>query len=698
MAKNTVVVSITSNIKGLQDGLDQAGTGLSKFGKAAGVAVAAAAAVTTAVGVKAVKSASDLEQAMGGMEAVFKDSSGQMTDWANKAANSVGLAKSEYANLSTILGAQLKNMGVPMDQLASQTNNLVGLGADLAAQFGGSTSDAVSALSSLLRGERDPIERYGVSMNEAAVNAKLAEMGLTGLSGEAEKNAKLQATLALLYAQTADAQGAFARESDTLAGAQQRLAAGSENLFATLGTSLLPAVTAVTSALGAMVGKVQESAIFQQLTGWLTGTSNAFADFIYGLLDGTTNLDFGGMFSGLLDAAVTGITTAADWLASGGASTLVNGIVSGRAAVFDAAFKVFPVILDALVTAIPAIVTGLQALIFQLAQALTTQAPIILQGAVTLFTSLLTAIVQILPGLIAQIVALLPVVLSALLSMIPALLQGAIQVFTAIVEALPVVIPLVITALVELLPKLVETVLGMIPTILDAAVQLFTSLVESLPIILPLLITAIIDLLPKIVQTVVNMIPRLIDAAVRLFTGLVDAIPRVLPQLIGALIGLAPQLVGAIIGLVPQLLQAGVNLIGGLVSGLWRAAGSVGSALLDIAKNAIGGFLSFLGIKSPSRLFMGYGKNVGEGLAIGLGRSEGVVSTALDSMAQLVGGFQTTLSTPDMTFASGSSNTLTGAGSAPVYNITVNTLKPSAETGREIVESIRFYESAGGRL
>ena len=95
-------------------------------------------------------------------------------------------------------------------------------------------------MSSLLRGERDPIERYGVSIKQADVNARLAAMGLTGLEGEAAKAAERQATLALLTDQTSSALGQFERESDTAAGAQQRATAEWENAQAKLGEALLP--------------------------------------------------------------------------------------------------------------------------------------------------------------------------------------------------------------------------------------------------------------------------------------------------------------------------------------------------------------------------------------------------------------------------------------------------------------------------
>lgn len=198
---------------------------------------------------ESIDKASALQQSAGAVDAIFADSAATIHKWAQSAAKDVGLSQNAYNELASVLGAQLKNLGVPLDQVAVKTNELVGLGADLAAQFGGSTSDAVAALSSLLRGERDPIERYGVTINDARIKAKLAEMGLGDLTGAAYDQAKAQATLALLYDQTAAAQGTFARESDTLAGAQQRLQATWDDTQAKLGTAFLPAMTTLANTL-----------------------------------------------------------------------------------------------------------------------------------------------------------------------------------------------------------------------------------------------------------------------------------------------------------------------------------------------------------------------------------------------------------------------------------------------------------------
>lgn len=217
---------------------------LGGIGKVAAVGAAAAVVAVAKLGAAAIKSASEQEQAFGATDSIFGRHAAKVKAAANSAATDVGLASSQYANLANVLGAQLKNMGTSADQLAPSTSKLIGLGGDLAATFGGTTADAVQAVSSLLKGERDPIERYGVSIKAADVAARLQAKGLDNLTGKAKAQAEAQATLELLTKQTTSAHGAFRRESGTLAGQTQRLSAMWENGKATLGRGLLPVVTA----------------------------------------------------------------------------------------------------------------------------------------------------------------------------------------------------------------------------------------------------------------------------------------------------------------------------------------------------------------------------------------------------------------------------------------------------------------------
>ena len=161
--------------------------------------------------------ASEAEQSYGAVESTFKGFSDGIISASKDAADAVGVSGREYRELASYTGAMLKNMGMPLDEVSEKAQGLIVTASDMAATFGGSTTQAIEAVNAALRGETDPIERYGVSIRQADINAQMAAMGLSGLTGEAEKQARAQAMLALLTKQTADAAGQFSREQDTAA-------------------------------------------------------------------------------------------------------------------------------------------------------------------------------------------------------------------------------------------------------------------------------------------------------------------------------------------------------------------------------------------------------------------------------------------------------------------------------------------------
>ena len=269
MAGHQVKVSVvaeTTNFKrafrGLSKdlGLDKLTNGAKKVagtfvqvGKAAVAAGAAASAAFGAISFKAVQMAGELEQSTGAVEAIFKDTADKIKGYASTAASSFGITKNEFQELSTLLGAQLKNGGTPLEQLGDKTKDLITLGSDLSAQFGGSTKEAITAISSALKGERDPIERYGVSLKQATIDAKAAELGFKKVGGSFSNEAQQAATLALIFEQTADAQGAFNRENNTYAHQVQVLQAKIHDLAAEFGTLLLPYATGFVQVLNEKV-------------------------------------------------------------------------------------------------------------------------------------------------------------------------------------------------------------------------------------------------------------------------------------------------------------------------------------------------------------------------------------------------------------------------------------------------------------
>lgn len=214
-------------------------TGVRDLNPLGGIAVGAG----LALGLKDIYTrASQAQQSVGGVQAVFKDYADSVVADSKRADQALGLSTTAYQELITVTGALLKNKG--LEDYADQAESLIGIGADLSAMFGGTTKEAVEALNAAMRGESDPIERYAISLGEAAIKAELFANNQGGLTGAALEQAKTQARLKLILQQSADATGAFAREADTAAGASARTTAQFENMRAELGTKLLPAATA----------------------------------------------------------------------------------------------------------------------------------------------------------------------------------------------------------------------------------------------------------------------------------------------------------------------------------------------------------------------------------------------------------------------------------------------------------------------
>lgn len=295
---------------GLTDEAEKTRGGLGKLGgymKGAFVGAIAAVSFGAVIGEmkEMISLAGEYQQSVGAIDSIFKDQSGKMHAKAGEAAVDVGLDKNAYNELGSVLGAQLKNAGTPMDQLADKTSNLITLGADLSSMFGGTTKEAIEAVSSALKGEMDPIEKYGITLSAASLEAEALAKGLikpvvdadlvsdaatkmqvaqkkyndvvkkhgkdsmeaakaqvslnsaeraydkatAGKVPKLEGEAKALAVQSALYSQSADAQGNFAKESDTLEGQQQRLNAEVANMKIAAGTAFLPAMTSMVSAI-----------------------------------------------------------------------------------------------------------------------------------------------------------------------------------------------------------------------------------------------------------------------------------------------------------------------------------------------------------------------------------------------------------------------------------------------------------------
>jgi hypothetical protein len=216
----TLSIKIVGDASDAKKGFDDAESAADKFGRGLDKASVAAVGALGGIGLLAkgaFDAASDLQQSTGAIDAVFGDWALDIEQTAQAAAAGVGLSTSAYENMATVIGSQLKNAGMNIGDVTNQTQALIATGADMASVYGGTAADAVNALSSALKGEMDPIEAYGVTLNQAAIQARMAANGTSELEGAAAQQAKTQAVLQLITEQTAATQGQWAAQSGTAA-------------------------------------------------------------------------------------------------------------------------------------------------------------------------------------------------------------------------------------------------------------------------------------------------------------------------------------------------------------------------------------------------------------------------------------------------------------------------------------------------
>lgn len=202
-----------------------------------------------AFGGYAVKSASDAQQSLGATQAIFGKSADDIIGRSKEAATKYGLSANQYRDSANLIASLFKNQGVSQDKLAGQTDKMIAKASDLAAVFGGPTSDAVDALGSAFKGEFDPLEKYGITLNQTTINAEAMRLAhaktqkaFDKLSPAQQKAYQQQATLNLINKQSADSTGQFAAQTNTSAEKLQIVKAKFENTAAAVGTKLLPVV------------------------------------------------------------------------------------------------------------------------------------------------------------------------------------------------------------------------------------------------------------------------------------------------------------------------------------------------------------------------------------------------------------------------------------------------------------------------
>lgn len=158
-----LAAKITLDKKDFDNGLKESEGRMSKFGAGiskalkatvavSGAAVAAGAAAFAKITGSALNAVGDLEQGLGGSEAVFGEWAEFIKDQANSAAESLGLSATEYLATANKMGSLLQGVGYSQMDAAKLASDAMQRAADVASIMGIDVSAAMESITGAMKG------------------------------------------------------------------------------------------------------------------------------------------------------------------------------------------------------------------------------------------------------------------------------------------------------------------------------------------------------------------------------------------------------------------------------------------------------------------------------------------------------------------------------------------------------------------
>jgi hypothetical protein len=175
----------------------------------------------------------------------------KFAEGASKSANLSQRAATQAGSTFAIFGKQADLAGTDLAEFSIGLTQLAG---DVASFNDVSTDEAILAIGAALRGETEPIARFGADTRVAALEQEALAMGIYDGNGALTQQQRILAVQSVLMKDLADASGDVERTSDSLANRQRNLSSEFENTQAAIGRALLPAFESIVGGLSGVTG------------------------------------------------------------------------------------------------------------------------------------------------------------------------------------------------------------------------------------------------------------------------------------------------------------------------------------------------------------------------------------------------------------------------------------------------------------
>lgn len=619
-------VQIIPSARGIQGSLTQAlGGEASSAGASAGqsfgsqlvrtaLGVISVAAIGKALGATITEGAA-LEQSIGGIETMFKDSADTLKAYADEAYRTAGMSANQYMEQTTSFAASLlQSLGGDTAAAAEVANMAMVDMSDNANKMGTDMERITDAYQGFAKQNYTMLDnlKLGYGGTKTEMERLLADaQKITGVKYDISSLADVYNAIHVIQREL-DITGTTADEAaTTLSGSFNSMVAAGKNVLGklTLGQdigpslealaqttttflvgNLLPAVWNILSALpGGVVTLVQSmgtqlaAALPSFLAQFQTGITGGLPQL---LTTGQTMLSnlIAGLMQNLPQLLQSGVATV---------GTFVNGMFGNAAQVSAAAFSLLNQFTQGIFANLPQILAAGSSIVQNFITNINAYFPQILQSGQAFLTALGQGLAQGIPQFLATALPLILQFTGSLRSNVGQLVDVGLQFILNLAQGLINGLP----ALIQYVPQIITNLAGLIndnaPKLLQAGVQLMLMLAQGIIQAIPTLIAN----LPQIIQAIVSVFTAFnwISLGQNVINLLQSGITSMFGALQGAGQGICNAVQSAVTNLPSTLYSLGSSAIQMMASGISGIVGAVTGAASSVLSAIVSAFTSLPG-------------------------------------------------------------------------------------------------------
>lgn len=490
MADGSVTIDTKLNNDGFKSGLGKLGsiakTGLKTVAVATGAVASAFAGIVTA----SVNARGEIEQSLGGVETLFKDSADKVIKNANNAFKTAGMSANEYMQNVTSFSASL------LQSVAGDTNKAADI-ADMA-----------------MTDMSDNANKMGTSM-EAITNA---------YQGFAKQNYTMLDNLKLGYGGTKTEMERLLADAQKITGIKYDI----NNL-----SDVYEAIHVIQGELGITGTTAKEAS--ETLQGSFSAMKASWNNFLSGAGDLSqvvdTATDVVKNVVRIVNEAIPDIVSSIskslpELLELGGEilQQLIQGIITYLPELMNSAGQILSSLAQGIIQTLPQLLPVVLQIIQTLITNLTNSLPQIIQVGFQVILQLATGIAQMLPTLIPEAVNCIVTLVEGLLDNIDQLIDAGIQLIIGLAEGLINALPILIEKIPVIIEKLINAIVRNLPKIVEAGIKLIVMLAKGLIQAIPQLLSKIPEIIGSIVKGLGEGVSKVAEVGKNIIQGLWNGI------------------------------------------------------------------------------------------------------------------------------------------------------------------------------